>query len=243
MKRKWISRTAILLLFASIIVIVLWNSEKADIVKSDVRDGTFAVADDARIMYVPSEGSYIHIYSDAQDLTSNSYNVIVGEIIGIEYIDERAIARTICTVKVHEVIAGEEITADTEIKILEYQGYCRLSRFVEVFGNDHFKDYDLSSADTEYFAYTAEGEPFVSVGEQYVYFLSPKLSSEEVDGEYFEIMGTFMGKYRIENDMCARYKPTEDFYDTWTNGRIVKREGSLELNQLKNIVIETWEEN
>ncbi len=195
------------------------------------------IDEDAKIFKVSSEACYQHIYYNAEDLTQKSYNVIIGEIVDLEYVDERALARTLCTVRVDEVLAGNEINRGSEIKILEYQGYCRLSKYVEVYGNDHFPDYDLSSADKEYLEYTVEGEPMVAIGDKFVYFLSPSISNNELDKQYYEIMGTFMGKYSIQDSLCERYKPTEDFYSYETKARSMVQEDVLTLDELRTIVL------
>ncbi len=223
----------ILLLLCSVILTVLAN----DYTYGEVRDDKLIIGENSKIINVSSEACFKHIYVNAEDLTENAYNVIIGEIVELEYIDNNANARTICTVEVDEVLEGNEIVKGERIQILEYQGYCRLSKFVEVYGDDHFKGYDMSHAESEFLKYTVEGEPLVSVGEKYVYFLSPELSNSEIEGNYYEIMGTFMGKYLIKDGLCDRYEPTEDFYDYMGKERSIKREGVLTLEELKNIIM------
>lgn len=223
--------------FVTLVLIICMGGFSFFYVNKQNENSTIEITQKSKIYNVTSDACFKHIYYNIEDLTDNSYNIIIGKIKNIEYIDERAIARTVCDIEVEEVLAGEDIKDETEIKILEYQGYCRLSKFIEVYGNEHFVNYDTSNADKEYFKYTADGEPMVVEGERYVYFLSPCLSSNEINGEYYEIIGTFMGKYLIEDNICERYTPSPNFYNIQEKNRISINNEGIKLDDIREYVL------
>lgn len=172
--------------------------------------------------------------------------MIVGEIVDIQYNDDNAIAKTFCSVAVNEVIKGNDIIENSIISVMELQGYCRLSKFIQVYGDAHFPNYDEEEAETLCFMYSIEGEPLVQIGEKYVFFLSPKLDKDSEDGEeldsiegnYYITKATFMGRYKLNKEgLYQRYSPYDGYYVEFDNQqRALLEEKPLTLEEIKDTV-------
>lgn len=203
-----------------------------------VIENSFEISKDA--MYSPTwvKSCFSRIYTDVVDLYPDCENIISGTVVDISYSDEDAVAATYCTFAVDEVLKGTEIEAESLITVALFQGFCRVSKYAEVYGNEHFPDFDMSKGDTTYFVYSFDGEPLVQNGESFVLFLSPKQECTSINGWYFVPIGTFMGRYQLnENGLYERYAPDADFYSvTDTITRSVKTEQPMTLNELKEQV-------
>lgn len=208
-----------------------------------VIENCIEISENAMYSPVRVECCYSHIYTDVADLYPDSENIISGTVVDISYSDEDAVAATYCTVAVDEVLKGEEIESGSLVTVALSQGFCRVSKYAEVYGNDHFPDFDMSKGDTTYFVYAFDGEPLVQNGETFVLFLSPKLEHPAIDGGYFVPIGIFMGRYQLnEEGLYERYAPDTDFYAvTDTVTRSTKTEQPMTLDELREQILEAEE--
>lgn len=208
------------------------------------------IADTAKYSNVDIEACFSHKYMNVEEIAYAADNIVVGKIVDITYNDDNAIAKTFCSFAVSDVLKGEEIDANSIITVMEFQGYCRLSKFIEVYGDAHFPDYDEETADTSYFVYSVEGEPLVNIGDEYVLFLSRRLDANSENGEkingmignYYITIATFMGRYKLnEEGLYERYSPYEGFYKE-NNFRMISEEEPMSLEEIKTSVSEVTEQ-
>lgn len=192
----------------------------------------------AKYRVVESKACFYTTFTDIFDLYPEAENIVVGEIVDLIYNDDGGIAKTFCSVAVSEVLKGNDIQQNSVITMLEYQGYCRMSKYVEYYGADHFTNYDESVAESTYFVYSIEGEPLIQLGDKFVLFLSDKIEKEGISGCYYGAIGTFMGKYKLnEFGTYARYSPEENYYNVVDNmARNVSGEQPMTLEEIRSAI-------
>lgn len=173
----------------------------------DVKN-TFTIAENGTFSTIAGVSEFGTIYKDIESLSLKAKNIVIGEVIEIQYTDDDATAKTYYSFAVHDVLKGTSISKESIITVVEFQGYCRLSSLVNKNGADHIENYKEETADSTYYVYTVSGEPLIQVGDKYVLFLDNKTS----DG-YFMSVGSFMGRYKEDTDgYYSRYSPEEIFY-------------------------------
>lgn len=199
---------------------------------------TFEPADDAEFSVVGGAASFGKIYKNVNELYEDAANIISGEVLEITYSDEDAAAKTYYSFAVNEVLKGNAIHEKTIITVMEMQGYCRLSKYVEKYGADHIENYDESEAENIYFVYTVEGEPLIQKGDKYVLFLGNAHDDHLGDG-YFVTIGAFMGRYQANSDeLYERYSPEDIYYQVTDGaGRTISREMPMSYTELKEAVL------
>ncbi|MDD6571157.1 MAG: hypothetical protein PUF12_02090 [Thermoflexaceae bacterium] len=197
------------------------------------------ISDNASYSQVKMDACFSHIYKNISDLYPDAENIVEGTVIEITYSDENASAATYCTFAVDEVLKGSKIEKNSLITVAAFQGFCRISQYVEIYGNDHFPKFDLSNADAMYFVYAFDGEPLIQTGEKFVLFLSPQQENETIIGSYYIPIGTYMGRYKLNNEgYYERYSPRNDTYAI-TNGNTrngVEIESPMTLDEIREAV-------
>lgn len=132
-------------------------------------------------------------------------NIIVGQVLDVTYCDENGEPRTFYSFAVTDVWKGDEIEKESIVTILEYQGYCRLSKVAESYakqGYQWYTQYSDKEKESKYELFTYVHEPLVQPGDEYILFLGRKESwnEEYVDGEFFTLPAMYAGKYSLNAD-------------------------------------------
>lgn len=199
---------------------------------------TFELEKDSQFSVVGGAASFGKIYKNVNELYEDAANIISGEVVEVTYSDEDAIARTYYSFAVNEVLKGDAVKEKTIITVMEMQGYCRLSKYVEKYGADHIENYNELEAENVYFVYTVEGEPLIQKGEQYVLFLGKPHDDRFGDG-YFVTIGAFMGRYQENSDeLYERYSPEDIYYQvTDETTRMISYEMPMSYLELKEAIL------
>lgn len=195
------------------------------------------IPSDAKFSTVGSAACLGKIYKNVAELYPAARNIVAGEVVGITYTDTNASARTYYSLAVTEVLKGEDIEEESIVTILELQGYCRLSQFVEKYGTAHFEDYDAQAADSSYFVYTLSGEPLVEIGDRYVLFLGEACKDENASG-YYVVQEAFIGKYQLNDaGFYERYSPEDVYYQVVDEKTgVVTKEAPMTLNEVREAI-------
>ncbi len=179
-------------------------------------------------------------YPDLESIYNGAANVVVGEVIDIQYTDDEAIPRTIYSFAVAETLKGD-IEENSLISISESNGYVRLSTFIEVFGTAHYEDLTDKEIENGIILQSLGGTPLPKAGEQYVVFLGEQKQEGRISGAY-AVMGNFMGRYVLDQDtnLYSRFCPNEDpdlytIYDSVT--RAVIQEEPMSLSEIKEEIL------
>lgn len=184
------------------------------------------------IINVNVEACFSDYYRNIPELYEDADNIIIGIVESIVYSDKNADPISYCTINVVDSLKGN--ITNEKIVIKEKQGYCRLSQYIQKYGDEHFKDNLYENIQDIYFSYAVDGEPLVEVGDTFVYFLSPKLSDENY--EYYVPIAIYMGKYRLDEEgLYSRYCPIDGMYDIVNKERMsVLSEGKMTLREIEN---------
>lgn len=198
---------------------------------------TVDISEEARFSTVGAMACLGNIYKNVAELYPAVKNIVVGEVVSVAYIDTDANARTYYSFAVTEVLKGNDIEKESIVTILELQGYCRLSQFVEKYGTAHFEDYDAATADSAYFIYTLSGEPMVQPGDKYVLFLGEQCEDENAS-KYYVVQEAFIGKYQLNSEgYYERYSPEDCYYEVVDEKtKAVTREAPMTLEEMREAV-------
>lgn len=151
------------------------------------------------------------VYNNLKDLTAGSDYIIKGEILKISYFNVLGHAHTNLTVKVDKSFKGN-LPDNSAISVIEVGGINTIKNLIDFYGQERFKDvteYDRENCLVNDKFY---GAPFSEVGEKVILFMKEITdTSSAMKGSYMPI-GTFMGKYTLNNGLYERYSPDNKFY-------------------------------
>lgn len=170
----------------------------ADAFQVDTKNAIFIPA----ILTDDPQNPKAYIYDTIDDLYRQSDHVVRGTLIDHTYQSDGQYKRTAYySVAVSEVLHGEQIKPQTIITVQEdKQGYLPLKLFREqVFPEAFSPKYEGEEENRAYLVDTLY-KPLVKTGEEFAFFLSDGLPSENITGTYYTITSGYGGKFKRNED-------------------------------------------
>ncbi|MCQ2452371.1 MAG: hypothetical protein MJ075_04460 [Oscillospiraceae bacterium] len=174
----------------------------------DVQNDTFIPRDYSIVETGIIDADFQYIYADAAQLSEISPVIVIGTVVDIRYSDKEARPTILEDVEINTILRGGLCEGDV-ITVEEFGGYIRLSTYVEKYGNEKIPfNYD----DNDQIEYgLIGGAPKPNIGDEYVFFLT---ESDIFPGAY-NIVGTFMGKYMVNDGTVERFCPSGEMLYTY----------------------------
>lgn len=150
------------------------------------------------------------IYPDLESVYNKASNVVVGEVMDVQYTDDEAAPRTIYTFAVSETLKGD-IAENSLISISESNGYVRMTTVLETYGMIPYENITDEEIENGVALQSLGGAPLPEVGDQYVVFLGEQKQEGRIAGAY-AVIGNFMGKYVLDQgtNLYSRFCPNEN---------------------------------
>ncbi len=150
------------------------------------------------------------IYPDLRSVYNKAANVVVGEVMDVQYTDDEAIPRTIYAFAVSETLKGY-IKENSLISVSESNGYVRVSAVIDAFGMAPYENITDEEIENGVVLQSLGGAPLPETGEQYIVFLGEQKQEGRISGAY-AVIGNFMGKYILDQDtgLYSRFCPSEN---------------------------------
>lgn len=120
------------------------------------------------------------------------------------------VGNTVYNFSVEKVYKGN-LKENDLISVLTAGGYARLSKHIEVFGDEKFSDFTAEQINNTVLKTDFMESPTPKIGDKYLLFLSAPTNNENPfpDGLYSEV-GTFMGRYVDTNNNFSRHIPEDE---------------------------------
>lgn len=158
---------------------------------------------------------YIKIYDSPEFLFTDATAVVYGTVKEINYWDESGMAYIIYSFLVEKSYKGNQQPGEL-ISVTTPGGYLRLEKFIEKFGDAHFKDFSKEKIKNTVYKDNYMGTSWPKQGDKFMLFLyQPEIQDyPEIEGSYGEL-GDFMGRYYYnDQNQLMHFTPENepDFY-------------------------------
>jgi hypothetical protein len=142
-------------------------------------------------------------YHSVAELKGAAEVVVRGEVVDVSYVDFNTSAYTKVKFKVSKCFKGDLSVGDV-ITVMEVGGIISMASIK----GDKFGEPSKEDADTKV-KVLLDGAPLAHVGEKCLYFLGTG-EIGVLSGTYYVPMGSYQGKFKIENGVAKRFAPATD---------------------------------